>query len=114
MAVGGLGSCGAGACSVIIPAGEMASGGGVELGDPERYCARLVKLDRFRLRVDDGDADVIGIGGTGTLMHDGEIILGGKATLFMVTVAGGGGGGGGGGGMGDAVCGSKTRFGAFC
>ena len=26
----------------------MARGGGVELGEPERYCARLVKLDRFR------------------------------------------------------------------
>ena len=95
----------------------MASGGGVELGDPERYCARLVKLDRFRCDFEFPAISeaVMGIGGTGTLMHDIGDILGGKAIaalLFMVTVVGGrGGGGGGGGGMGDA--GSKTRFGAF-
>ena len=96
----------------------MASGGGVELGDPERYCAKLVKLDRFRCVFEFAAISdvVIGIGGTGTLMHDIGDILGGKAIaalLFRVTVVGGrGGGGGGGGGMGDA--GSKTRFVAFC
>ena len=101
----------------------MASGGGVELGDPERYCAKLVKLDRFRCVFEFAAISdvVIGIGGTGTLMHDIGEILGGKAAaatalLFIVTVVGGGGGGsgGGGGGMGDAVSGSMTRFGAFC
>ena len=59
------------------------------MGDPERYCAKLVKFDRFRC--DDVD---IGSGGTGTLMHDGEI-LAGKPTLFTVTAGGGGKGAGG-------------------
>ena len=62
------------------------------MGDPDRYCAKLVKFDRFRC-ADDDDVD-IGSGGTGTLMHDGEI-LAGKPTLFTVTEVGGGGGKGG-------------------
>ena len=95
----------------------MARGGGVELGEPERYCARLVKLDRFRCDDFEFPANSAeGMGGTGTLMHDmGEMILGCKMALLLfmaATVAGGGGGGGsggGGGGMGEADV--KTRLG---
>ena len=89
------------------------------MGDPERYCARLVKFERLRCVFEfpaiSAEFAVMGIGGTGTLMQDMGEILGGKmALLFMVTVVGGGGGGGSGGGIGDAVWGSRTRLGAFC
>ena len=113
-----LAGCGVGCIGWAGSATAMARGGGVELGEPERYCARLVKLDRFRCDDDfefpaiSAELVVMGMGGTGTLMHDmGEMILGGKAAATVAVGGGGGGGGsgGGGGGMGEADV--KTRLG---